>query len=100
MRFQYGPREEEKESCSMKFTSRIIASSDNSNAICLPQIIMDAMSLKPGDPIAVEAVDPGEIIIRKQDVSSCQSIRELCQEYEVERPDEMNTFGMVGRELI
>ena len=83
----------------MEFTSRVFALG-NSNAIRLPRIIMEAMSLKTDDPITIEVVDPSELIIRKRKTAAYPSIRELFAGYKGERPVEMDASGMVGKELI
>ncbi len=83
----------------MEFTSKVFALG-NSNAIRLPRIVMEAMSLKTDDPITIEVVDPNELIIRKQKTAAYPSIRELFAGYEGERPAEMDAAGTVGREMI
>ena len=83
----------------MELTSRVFALG-NSNAIRLPRIIMEAMSLKTDDPITIEVVDPSELIIRKRKTAAYPSIRELFAGYKGERPVEMDASGMVAKELI
>ena len=83
----------------MEYTSRVFALG-NSNAIRLPRIVMEAMSLKTDDPITIEVVNSGELIIRKQKSAAYPSIRELFAGYAGRHPTEMDTSGMVGRELI
>jgi len=83
----------------MELTSRVFALG-NSNAIRLPRIIMEAMSLKTNDPITIEVVDSSELIIRKQKTTTYPSIRELFAGYEGGRPAEIDAACTVGRELI
>ncbi|MBR4132058.1 MAG: AbrB/MazE/SpoVT family DNA-binding domain-containing protein [Oscillospiraceae bacterium] len=83
----------------MEYASRVFALG-NSNAIRLPRIVMEAMSLKTDDPITIEVVNSGELIIRKQKSAAYPSIRELFAGYAGGHPTEMDASGMVGRELI
>ena len=83
----------------MELTSRVFALG-NSNAIRLPRIIMEALSLKAEDPITIEVVGQEELVIRKKEKSGYPSIRELFDGYEGPRPTEMDSSGPVGRELI
>ena len=83
----------------MEITSRVFALG-NSNAIRLPRIVMEAMSLKTDDPITIEVVNPGELIIRRQKSAAYPSIRELFAGYTGGHPAEMDASGIVGRELI
>ncbi len=72
----------------------------NSNAIRIPHILMEALGLKSGDPITLEVVGKDELVIRKQCAAPYPSIRELFAGYTGERPQEMESSGAVGRELI
>ena len=83
----------------MELTSRVFALG-NSNAIRLPRIIMEAMSLKTDDPITIEVVGQNELVIRKQKTAAYPSIRELLDGYDGGRPAEMDAAGTVGREMI
>ena len=84
----------------MELTSRVFALG-NSNAIRLPRIIMEAMSLKTDDPITIEVATPSELIIRKQKSAAYPSIRDLFAGYEGDyKAEELPASGTVGKELI
>lgn len=74
----------------------------NSNAIRIPRLLMEAMSLKAGDSVTIEVIGNSEMVVRKSNGgSSYPSIREMFDGYEGEyKPVEMDADDMVGRELI
>ncbi len=74
----------------------------NSNAIRIPRLLMEAMSLKPEDSVTIEVIGNSEMVIRK---TACEntypSIRELFAGYSGDyRPTEPEGDALVGRELI
>ena len=73
----------------MGFTSRVFALGI-SNAIRLPRIVMEALSLKAEDPITIEVVGQDELVMRKKGKSGYPSIRELFDGYEGSRPAEID----------
>ncbi|MBO7405908.1 MAG: AbrB/MazE/SpoVT family DNA-binding domain-containing protein [Clostridia bacterium] len=84
----------------MEIASRVFALG-NSNAIRLPRLIMEALSLKTDDPITIEVVNKDEIVIKKQKEDRYPSIRELFAGYNGGyKAEEISACGTVGRELI
>lgn len=84
----------------MEVASRLFALG-NSNAVRIPRLIMDALSLRANDPVLME-VRGNAVIIRKQEKKSAYpSVSELFEGYHGDyRPTEMEADGTVGRELI
>ena len=74
----------------------------NSNAVRFPQIVMEALSLRTGDPIVMEIVNNKEITIRKETVEEpYPSIRALFAGYSGDYcPVEIDSGEIVGKELI
>ena len=84
----------------MEVASRVF-SLGNSNAVRIPRLIMDALSLKANDPVTMEVHD-NEIVIKKQERKAAYpSVSELFEGYTgTYRPTEMEADGIVGREMI
>ena len=84
----------------MEVASRVFVLG-NSNAIRIPRLVMDALSLHASDPVTMEVRD-NEIIIKKQGRKTAYpSISELFEGYTgTYQPTEMEANGIVGREMI
>ena len=84
----------------MEIASRVF-SLGNSNAVRIPCVIMDALSLQANDPVTMEVRD-NEMIIKKQERKTAYpSIGELFEGYTgTYQPTEIEAGGIVGRELI
>ena len=84
----------------MEVASRIFVLG-NSNAIRIPRLIMDALSLHANDPVTMEVRD-NQMIIKKQEQNTAYpSISELFEGYTgTYQPTEIEAGGIVGREMI
>ena len=73
----------------------------NSNAIRIPRLIMDALSLRANDSVTLEVRD-NEMVIKKQGRKTAYpSISELFEGYTgTYQPTEMEADGIVGREML
>ena len=84
----------------MEITGKIFALG-NSNAIRIPRIIMEALSLRTDEPVSIEVRNNREIVIKKQVQEGYPSIQELFSDYTGElKPKEIPAVGIVGKELI
>ena len=85
----------------MEVTSKVFAVG-NSHAVRLPRLIMEALTLKAGDPISIEVINNEELVIRKSAPHGAYpSIRELFDGYTGDyTPVEMDSASLRGRELI
>ena len=84
----------------MEIASRVF-SLGNSNAVRIPRVIMDALSLQANDPVTMEVRD-NEMIIKKQERKTADPASgELFEGYTgTYQPTEIEAGGIVGRELI
>ena len=84
----------------MEVASRVFVLG-NSNAIRIPRLVMDALSLRANDPVTMEVRD-NEMVIRKQERKAAYpSINELFEGYTgTYQPTEIEANGIVGREMI
>jgi antitoxin component of MazEF toxin-antitoxin module len=84
----------------MEVASRVFVLG-NSNAVRIPRLIMDALSLRANDPVTLEVRD-NEMVIKKQERKTAYpSINELFEGYTGSyQPTEMESDGVVGREMI
>ena len=84
----------------MEVASRIFVLG-NSNAIRIPRLVMDALSLRANDPVTMEVRD-NELILKKQvRKTTYPSISELFEGYTgTYQPTEIEANGIVGREMI
>lgn len=72
----------------------------NSNAIRIPKIILDALSLKSGDRVTMETQGESIIVRKKKAEAGYPSIDELFEGYSGNyRPVEMDASDCVGREV-
>ena len=85
----------------MEISSRVF-SLGNSNAIRVPRLIMEALSLHTDDPITMEVVNQDELLIKKQKKQgSYPSIKELFSGYDGNAAVyEMEAEDAVGREIL
>ena len=84
----------------MEIASRVF-SLGNSNAVRIPRVIMDALSLQANDPVTMEVRDNEMIIKKKERKTAYPSIGELFEGYTgTYQPTEIEAGGIVGRELI
>lgn len=85
----------------MEITSKVF-SLGNSSAVRLPRLLMEAMALKPGDPITMEVIDHQELRIKKNvERTAYPSIKELFSGYSgTYVPVEMEADDGVGREVL
>ena len=73
----------------------------NSNAVRIPRLIMDALSLQANDPVTLEVRDNAMILKKQEYKTAYPSIRELFEGYTgTYQPTEMEANGIVGREMI
>lgn len=83
----------------MEITGKIF-SLGNSNAIRLPKVIMEALSLKGGDPVTITVQGNDALIIKKASTKTRRSIDELFEGYTGDyKVTEWDT-GTVGREVL
>ncbi len=86
----------------MKTLSKVFALG-NSNAIRLPKLYMDALSLQPEDAITMEVINGDQIVIKKSfNSKDYPSINDLFKDYEYSeyKAQEIEATGIVGKELI
>ena len=84
----------------MEVASRIFVLG-NSNAIRIPRLIMDALSLRANDPVTMEVRDNQMIIKKQEQKTTYPSISELFEGYTgTYQPTEIEAGGIVGREMI
>lgn len=85
----------------MVISSRIF-SLGNSNAIRIPRVIMEALSFSTDEPITLEVTGQNQLVISKEKPSmEYPSIKELFAGYSGSyRPSEIESTGLLGRELI
>ncbi len=85
----------------MEIASKVF-SLGNSNAIRLPHLMMEALSLKAGDAITLEILNHQELLVRKRTVHTAYpSIRELFTGYSGGyEPVEMEADDGIGKELL
>ena len=84
----------------MEVASRIFVLG-NSNAIRIPRLGMDALSLHANDPVTMEVRDNQMIIKKQEQKTAYPSISELFEGYTgTYQPTEIEAGGIVGREMI
>lgn len=83
----------------MEITGKIF-SLGNSNAIRLPRIIMEALSLKSDDLISISVEGNEALVIKKASGKRRRSIDELFEGYEGDYQVQEWDTGMVGREVL
>ena len=85
----------------MEIASKVF-SLGNSNAIRLPHLMMEALSLKAGDPITIEVLNHQELLVKKTaNRATYPSIRELFAGYSGDyKPLEMEADDGIGKELL
>ena len=85
----------------MEIASKVF-SLGNSNAIRVPRLIMEALSLHADDPITIEVVNQNELLIKKQRKQEAYpSIKELFAGYDGNATAfEMDADDSVGREIL
>ena len=86
----------------MKTLSKVFALG-NSNAIRLPKLYMEALSLKPEDSITMEIVNGNQLLITKtiaeEDYPSINTLFQNHKDNEY-KPAEIDAVGIIGKELI
>ena len=86
----------------MKTLSKVFALG-NSNAIRLPKLYMEALSLQPEDAITMEVINGDQIVIKKSiNSKDYPSIDDLFIDYKDSeyKTQEIDAIGIVGKELI
>ncbi len=84
----------------MEVASRVFVLG-NSNAIRIPRLVMDSLSLHANDPVTMEVRDNEIIIKKKEENKAYPSISELFEGCTgTYQPREIEAKGIVGRELI